>query len=255
MKRSIIILGGKGESTTILYNKLTKTFNVEKVILEESPSKKKVIKYRIKKLGLIKVIGQLLFSVFGVKLIEVFSKTRREEIIKKAEFELKDIPSDKILSVNSVNSNLAREIINSSSSDTIIVSGTRIIGNKTLSSTDKKFINIHAGITPKYRGVHGGYWAMANNDKELCGVTVHYVDKGVDTGQIIAQDIITPTKKDTFYTYPLLQLKKGIDMLEYFLLGVNNEEKLNNFEVKESKQYFHPTLWGYVIRLVIKKVK
>ena len=41
---------------------------------------------------------------------------------------------------------------------------------------------MHAGITPQYRGVHGGYWAVVNNDPEHCGVTIHFVDKGIDTG-------------------------------------------------------------------------
>jgi methionyl-tRNA formyltransferase len=41
------------------------------------------------------------------------------------------------------------------------------------SSINSKFVNIHVGITPKYRGVHGTYWALVNNDVENSGVTVH----------------------------------------------------------------------------------
>jgi folate-dependent phosphoribosylglycinamide formyltransferase PurN len=66
--------------------------------------------------------------------------------------------------------------------DLVIVNGTRIISKKVLSSINSKFVNIHVGITPKYRGVHGTYWALVNNDVENSGVTVHFVDEGIDTG-------------------------------------------------------------------------
>jgi folate-dependent phosphoribosylglycinamide formyltransferase PurN len=61
--------------------------------------------------------------------------------------------------------------------DLVIVNGTRIISKKVLSSINSKFVNIHVGITPKYRGVHGTYWALVNNDVENSGVTVHFVDE------------------------------------------------------------------------------
>jgi hypothetical protein len=67
-------------------------------------------------------------------------------------------------------------------------------------------INIHCGLTPKYRGVHGGYWALAQDDRAMCGVTIHLVSPGVDTGDILAQRTIEPTSADNFATYPHLQL-------------------------------------------------
>ena len=72
---------------------------------------------------------------------------------------------------------------------------------------------MHAGITPRYRGVHGGYWALASGDAAHCGVTVHLVDAGIDTGGILAQALIRPTPVDSFVTYPLLQLAAGLPLL------------------------------------------
>ena len=46
----------------------------------------------------------------------------------------------------------------------MILNGTRIVSKKVISSIGCLFINTHCGITPKYRGVHGGYWAIYNND-------------------------------------------------------------------------------------------
>ena len=36
-----------------------------------------------------------------------------------------------------------------------------------LQSVEAIFVNTHVGITPKYRGVHGGYWSLVKNDKNL----------------------------------------------------------------------------------------
>ena len=47
-------------------------------------------------------------------------------------------------------------------------------------------INVHGGLLPQYRGGHVMQWAIINGEKET-GVTLHYMDQGIDTGPIIAQ--------------------------------------------------------------------
>ena len=49
-----------------------------------------------------------------------------------------------------------------------------------------KTINCHAGMLPFYRGRNILNWALINDEKEF-GITVHYVDEGIDTGDIILQ--------------------------------------------------------------------
>src|SRR5690606_4856447 len=88
------------------------------------------------------------------------------------------------------------------------------ISKKILQGVNAVFINIHSGITPNYRGDHGGYWALANNDNENCGVTVFIANEGIDTGNILYQGLIQPTTKDNFVTYPYLQLGEGIGLLK-----------------------------------------
>ena len=47
-------------------------------------------------------------------------------------------------------------------------------------------INCHAGKLPFYRGRNVLNWALINDEKEF-GITVHYIDEGIDTGDIIKQ--------------------------------------------------------------------
>ena len=71
--------------------------------------------------------------------------------------------------------------------DFIVLAGyMRLIGKSLLDEYEGKIINIHPSLLPKYRGLDAIGQAIQNGEKEI-GVTVHYVDAGMDTGKIIAQ--------------------------------------------------------------------
>jgi methionyl-tRNA formyltransferase len=106
-----------------------------------------------------------------------------------------------------------------------------------------------------YRGVHGTYWALVNNDIENSGVTVHFVDEGIDTGNIIKQKQVVPTSKDNFVTYPLLQLSVGIELLISTVEDYFNESIIISNKEGQSKLYYHPTIWEYLYYKIVRKVK
>lgn len=60
-------------------------------------------------------------------------------------------------------------------------------------------INCHAGKLPFYRGRNVLNWALINDETEF-GVTVHYVDRGVDTGDIVRQECYEITDEDDYST-------------------------------------------------------
>lgn len=62
-----------------------------------------------------------------------------------------------------------------------------------------KTINCHAGKLPFYRGRNILNWALINDEKEF-GITVHYIDEGIDTGDIILQDTYPITDEDDYGT-------------------------------------------------------
>ena len=60
-------------------------------------------------------------------------------------------------------------------------------------------INCHAGKLPFYRGRNILNWALINDEKEF-GITVHYVNQGVDTGDIIRQKCYPISDEDNYGT-------------------------------------------------------
>jgi methionyl-tRNA formyltransferase len=250
-----LILAGKGISTDILYHSLIKDYEIVAVILEEPVPRKEFLKKRIKKLGLGKVIGQVIFQFTIPPILRLMSKKRIGEIIKQYDFDVRPAPAEKILRVKSVNDAYTISLLQKTNPDLVIVNGTRIITKEILNSIDTKFINIHAGITPKYRNVHGAYWAIVHNDLAHCGVTVHFVDPGIDTGSIISQEKIQIITRDNFVTYPLLQLGEGINCLKKSLIDIFEKRITLKRGTEESGLWYHPTLWQYLYYRVVHHKK
>jgi len=59
------------------------------------------------------------------------------------------------------------------------------------------FINCHAGALPFYRGRNPLNWVLINGETEF-GITVHYIDEGIDTGDIIAQELFNISPEDDY---------------------------------------------------------
>lgn len=252
----IVLLAGKSESSKFLYNKLNKQFTIDYVIYEEKVATLNLIKSRVKKFGILKVINQILFQTAIVFLLNLFSKSRINEIQKQFGLENSEIPSKKLINVDSVNCDDCLKVLKQIEPDLIIVNGTRIISKNILNNVQALFINTHVGITPEYRGVHGAYWALVNNDAQNCGVTVHKVDEGIDTGDLIKQSTIKITSKDNFVTYPYIQTGVGILLIE----DIINKIKNNNLDCYKkansiSNLYTHPTFTEYLYNYFIKNVK
>src|SRR3990167_15961 len=55
-------------------------------------------------------------------------------------------------------------------------------------------INFHPGLLPYNRGMYPHIWPLI--DGSLAGVTIHYIDDGIDTGDIIAQQLVTVYPED-----------------------------------------------------------
>lgn len=95
-----------------------------------------------------------------------------------------------------------------------------------------KIINIHPALLPSFKGVSGIADAFRYGVK-VTGVTVHFVDEGVDSGPIIAQKEVNVEEKDTLAT-----LEKKIHEQEYKLypeairLFAENKLKISGRKVK-----------------------
>ncbi len=247
MRIKLLILGTDGQGTNILYHALKNEVDHTMVILEHRQKRWELVRKRLNKFPVSTVFGQLLFQVLIMPVIEASSQSRRNEILKSFSLNPLPVPETDRKWVPSVNSTECRDKIAQYQPDIILLSGTRILSIETIASIKCPIVNLHAGITPFYRGVHGAYWALINKDNTNCGVTLHYVDSGIDTGQIIAQECISPNKRDNFSTYPILQLAAGIKLLQRHLQSIaSTVPSTTDSPATKGKLWYHPTIWAYL---------
>ena len=64
----------------------------------------------------------------------------------------------------------------------------KIISNKIIKNFEKKIINVHPSLLPKYKGLNT-YSRMLKNKEVKAGCTVHFVNKKLDNGKIIIKKI------------------------------------------------------------------
>lgn len=101
-------------------------------------------------------------------------------------------------------------------------------------------INVHTGELPKYRGYHPLNWALIRDEPRI-GVTVHYIDEGMDTGNVLAQGTVEVTNKDDILTIKDRTTTLGAELLG----GVINEvvttkRRLPGTEQRDSQVLFAP---------------
>ena len=99
-----------------------------------------------------------------------------------------------------------------------------------------KFINFHPGILPNYRGSLSTVHSLINNEK-FVGGTWHYVDKGVDTGNII-KIVKTPLKDFNAFTLNHKIFSLGINCLQEVIEKVKNNY-LGAKQEKTGKFYYN----------------
>ncbi|MFC4652241.1 phosphoribosylglycinamide formyltransferase [Lactococcus nasutitermitis] len=155
---------------------------------------------------------QVLAEKFPENVTVVFSDHRDAYVLKRAEklgvlavsFELKEFATKIDYEQKIV------QLLDDNEIDLLVLAGyMKIIGSTLLAQYKGKIINIHPSYLPHFAG---SPHAIEESHAAQCGlgVTVHYVDEGLDTGKIIAQ-------RELNYLSNLALYEKSVHELEYQL--------------------------------------
>ena len=132
---------------------------------------------------------------FEVRFICIRSDPGDEHLIKIAEQE--SIP---LLQNRDINSKEFLSTLSSYNCDIFVsLAFNQIFKKNLIELPPLGIINCHAGKLPEYRGRNILNWALINDENEF-GITVHYVDEGIDTGDIILQKTFKINDSDTYKT-------------------------------------------------------
>jgi peptidoglycan/xylan/chitin deacetylase (PgdA/CDA1 family) len=101
-----------------------------------------------------------------------------------------------IVEAGNLNGEIAMEALRRAAPDVGIVLGTRILKRSLFSIPRRGCINLHKGKVPEYRGMPPGFWELYDG-RESAGVTVHFVDDGLDTGDVLGEVEVPIHPKET----------------------------------------------------------
>lgn len=85
-------------------------------------------------------------------------------------------------------------------------------------------INLHPAPLPKFRGVSPTFWALSTGSSKF-GVTLHVLDKDIDTGGVISQRLFSLNNVKSEHEIYMMCCKLGVEILEKFLRSLHRNPK------------------------------
>jgi hypothetical protein len=112
-----------------------------------------------------------------------------------------------------INSPELREYLKAFKPEIIAVLGSSLIRQEMISLPSVAMTNIHSGLSPYYRGTWSYGWPLVNMEPEYIGVTVHHVNSGIDTGDIIYQTRPSLEPDDDLNAVFLKVIREGFELI------------------------------------------
>jgi len=135
----------------------------------------------------------------------------------------------KVINPKSVNKDVIQKIIEISPDIILSIYYRKIFPKKLINLPNLGCINIHPSALPYYRGPVPTAWAIENGETQF-GITIHYMDEGIDTGDILIQEKHAINDDETGYELYTRAMTLGFDLFR------NNFKKIINGEIKATPQ-------------------
>ena len=182
----VAVLMGTSAGSQYVFSRLAPVVDLVAVVRQERPRREvfNAVFRRSKKVRRGYWLDRLLLGAYTklhLKRRALFCPEYRD--VLSARSFVTDKPVHRVESINDLS---VIEVLRQANPELVVVLGTSIIKEPVLAAAPC-FVNLHAGITPLYRGSHGQFWAVLNRDFDNLGTTLHFVDKGIDTGAILKQ--------------------------------------------------------------------
>jgi folate-dependent phosphoribosylglycinamide formyltransferase PurN len=226
--RIVLWIGDEGNQKA-LANKIHAFMPLEGLVLEKRHFKRKF------------TIKGIVFGLFD--RLALFS-IRNAWVILQNKYDNKypAYPEVKTLSVENINASSVFDFTKSIGPDLVIVSGTRLIKEKLLSLQPKiGIINLHTGLSPYIKGgPNCTNWCIATGHFHLIGNTVMWIDKGIDTGNILASECTTFSDEKSLPNihYTVMEHAHQLVLDSVKFLGTGKHQSIPQSSIGKGKTYY-----------------
>lgn len=99
-------------------------------------------------------------------------------------------------------------------------------------------LNIHPGWLPNYRGVMNYFWVL-RNEEQYGGVSVHWIDEGIDTGGLLARARFLITPQMTQHQVLMKTAILGSRLLQQIVRRLARDEAIPTITVSEDEARYY----------------
>ena len=117
--------------------------------------------------------------------------------------------------------------------DLFVVVAFRMLPKVVWTIPPKGAFNLHASLLPKYRGAAPINWAIMNGEKET-GVSTFFIEKNIDTGNIIFQEKINIAEDDTVGIIHDKLMYIGSELVCKTIYAIENDQAPNVTQIEET---------------------
>ena len=224
----VVVLTSETPANIWLVNQLLARHDVAGIVVERRPvaqtarQKRDRRRAMFRRYGAVRTINKLAFNWVRSRLLAASEST----IIRESFFPAGVAPAYArpvpTCVVADVNARAALDFIGDRTADVLAVCGTTVLKPDVFTKTPLGAINIHTGITPEYRSADPIFWALYRGEPEKVGVTIHYIDRGIDTGPIVHQEAVPVYADDSLATIYVRCIRRGAELYSQTLLEIEN---------------------------------
>ncbi|MGR8930592.1 MAG: formyl transferase [Gammaproteobacteria bacterium] len=121
--------------------------------------------------------------------------------------------------------------------DVIVVFGTSLIKNELLNMGKYGIVNLHGGLSPQYRGADCTFWALYHGEPDQVGCTIHFINRGIDTGKLIAH-VCPPVKpNDDELTLFWRAVQESADVYVNVIQRLVNGDRLGQVQTSKGRLF------------------
>jgi methionyl-tRNA formyltransferase len=152
-----------------------------------------------------------------------------------------------LIRVDNINAPQAVAFVEDTKADIVCVNGTNLLREPMLALATRirdGFINLHTGLSPYSRGGNCDLFMLLEGRPELVGITIHHIDKGIDSGDIIITARPELAAGDSYETIEAKCFRLGIDMMLVAMRQISEDRAERVKQWEAGKLFLKRT--GYV---------
>ena len=147
-----------------------------------------------------------------------------------------DAPPVDPVFVDGINGPDALRVLRAAAPDVVVYTGGGIVRDELLSIPTVGVLNAHMGLLPGYRGMNALEWSLLYGDP--LGITIHFIDSGIDTGEILLRREIQPDPTDTVKSLRAAATRESADALAEAVRRLREGSEERTPQTGDGKQYF-----------------